>query len=44
MGRELSFWLAVALIAVAAVALTKLLAASEAGAKVPGLRPLASII
>lgn len=44
MDRELSFWLAVMLIAVAGVALFKLLAASKAGEHVPGLRPLAALV
>lgn len=44
MGRELSFYVVVMLLAVAGVALTKLLAASAVGESVPGLRPLAAII
>jgi hypothetical protein len=42
--REISFWLAVMLIAVAGVALFKLLAATAAGEKIPGVRPLAALI
>ena len=41
---ELAFWLAVMLVAVAGVALFKLLAASGAGEHVPGLRPLAALV
>lgn len=44
MDREIPFWLAIMLLAVAGVALFKLLAASAAGEYVPGLRPLAAII
>ena len=44
MREELSFWAAVALIAVAAVVVFKVAAASDAGAKVPGLRELADLI
>ena len=44
MDREISFWLAVMLIAVAGVALFKLLAASQVGEHVPGVRPLANLI
>ncbi len=44
MDREIPFWLAVMLIAVAGVALFKLLAASAVGEKLPGVRPLAALI
>lgn len=44
MDREISFWLAVMLIAVAGVALFKLFAASAVGERIPGVRPLANII
>lgn len=44
MREELSFWAAVGLIAIAAVVLFKVAAASEAGARVPGLRELAEFI
>lgn len=43
MTQELSFWSAVALVAVAAVALFKILAANL-GAKVPALADLAAFI
>lgn len=44
MDREFSFWLAVMLIAVAGVALFKLIAATAVGEYVPGVRPLAELI
>ena len=44
MRRELSFWLTVALIAIAAIALLKLAARSTAGEKIPGLAALADLI
>lgn len=44
MGREAGFWLAVALVALAAVALFKLLATTPVGEHVPGLRELAAFI
>lgn len=44
MREELSFWGAIALVAIAAVIGFKVLATSEAGAKVPGLRELADFI
>lgn len=43
MQREVSFWLAVMLLAVAGVILFKMLAASAAGEHVPGLRTLAAL-
>lgn len=44
MREELSFWGAIALVAVASVLAFKILATSETGAKVPGLRELADLI
>lgn len=44
MKYELGFWLAVALVAIAAIALLKVLAATPAGETVPGLRDLAAFI
>ena len=44
MRQELSFWVAVGLIAIAAVVLLKLAAGSTVGDKIPGLRPLADTI
>lgn len=44
MGREIPFWLSVMLLAVAGVALFKLVAASAVGEHVPGVRPLAALI
>ena len=44
MREELGFWLAVACVSVAAVALFKLLAASKVGEKVPGAQALAAFI
>lgn len=44
MDREIPFWLAVMLIAVAGVALFKLVAASSVGEHVPGVRPLAALL
>jgi hypothetical protein len=44
MDRELPFWLAVMLLAVAGVALFKLAAATAVGERVPGMRPLAALI
>jgi type IV secretory pathway component VirB8 len=41
---EIGFWLAVAFVAVAAVALFKLAAASPLGEKVPGVRSLAAFV
>ena len=42
--EELSFWIAVGLVAVASVALFKIAAASKAGESIPGLRELAEIV
>lgn len=44
MGREISFYVTVMLLGVAGVALFKLLAASEVGEQVPGVRPLAALL
>lgn len=44
MRGELSFWAAVGLVAIAAVALLKIFAGTSAGSKVPGLRELAAFI
>lgn len=44
MHREATFLVSVMLLGVAGVVLTKILAASEAGAHVPGLRPLAAML
>ena len=42
--HEISFWLAVAAIAIAAVVILKLAAGTPLGEKIPGLRPLADTI
>ena len=42
--RELSYWLTVAIVAIVAVVLFKLGAASPLGAKVPGYSSLAAVI
>ncbi len=44
MREELSFWAAVALVAVAGVIAFKIAASSELGAKVPGLAELGDFI
>lgn len=44
MSREIPFWLAVMLLAVAGVALFKLTAATAVGERVPGMRALAALI
>lgn len=43
MSRELGFWLAVALVAIAANKLFTLFAATNAGGAIPGVRELATI-
>lgn len=44
MSREAGFWLAVALVAIGATALFKLLATTTVGERIPGLRELAAFI
>lgn len=44
MKAELAYWLTVALVAIAAVALFKLAAASPVGRAVPGMTKLAAFI